>query len=255
MTLSVMAMLAGCAVTAAPADVQQLMTYGFVHHADDARFPEAFADGLLPYVDEHHDALAEGLGVDALTTGELGDVGVEAEDAEIVGFVASVELTSDLDDVASALTYEHMDEVYATTLAFTLRSSTDRACFLAHDCESYDLEATRTLDLGLFGHSTQDFAASMRWTTSPDGAPVMTLRTLAPEPAQIDIPGFELRQQYDVQAFYDDEGVTRRVDAVWVDALVVGAGVPGELALQSAVRQMQAGAEDIDAFINRGGVQ
>jgi hypothetical protein len=245
----ILALLAGCHVVDAPADFQDLTVFGFTRFDGPRSQPEAAVGGLEPLTVSLADDLADGMRVTDLTADDLEQVGLDgAIESGIVGSAATVHMVSAVDDVARAWSNPHMDEVLDGTLAFELTvEDGDHDCFLAHRCETYAYDGTRTLDMGLFGTATQAFHRDFRWVELDDEV-VLTERELVPDGSEMSANVVAVHQQFGYSVFYPDDG-TKRLDTFWIDAEVIGMDVPDAFALDFAVNGMQSTAEQVDAWV------
>lgn len=248
-----LALATGCRVVDAPAAFEDLVVFGFVHFADEPAYPEAVVAMMLPMTETLEDDLLEGCRVSALTTEDLHQADIDAViDHPVLGSAAQVWIDADLDDVAWAWSYPHMDDVLSATLDFDVTAEHgDRDCFLAHECETYAYDATRVTDLGFFGTNEQIFRREFRWTVDPFGAPVLTVRDLVPDSANLSTSFVKIEQQYAYAVLAEQDGGTQRVEAFWSEIRVLGMDVPDYFALQTVVNAMNEAAEDLDAFIAR----
>ena len=250
--LSLIASLAGCKVVDAPADLEDLEVYGFVHYGERADYLAATAAGIDPLADTYDAQLREGYRVTDLTTDDLALAGVDATiSSSIVGMAGRVDMTSDLTELADTWTYAHLDEVLSVTLGYEVRAEEgDRDCFVSGDCETYAVDGWRQNDMGLFGTSEQTFRREYRWTTTGDGEPALSFREICTEPSDISSGLLAVHQQYSFSLMFQRDTGTVRVDAFWIDAEAIGIEVPDGLALQMAVQAMQHTAEDVDAYVD-----
>lgn len=246
-----MGTLVACHVVDAPADLQDLEVYGFVHYGERAEYLAATASGIEPLAATYDAQLREGYRVTDLTADDLALAGVEAEiSSSVVGMAGRVDMTSDVTQLADTWTSPHLDEVLEVTLAYeVLAEEGERDCFVAGDCETYAVDGWRQNDMGLFGTSEQSFRREFRWTVTGDDVPALAIRELCPEPSDISSGLLAVHQQYSFSLMFPDADGTVRVDAFWIDAEAIGIEVPDGLALQMAVQAMQRTAEDVDAYV------
>ncbi len=246
--------LSGCKVVDAPASLEALVIYGFVHFDDDDAHPIAAVEGLRPKLKKNAAELVEGVRVQAMTAADLREAGLPAEKGtEIVGAAATVDYASDLDAIADAWSNRHMDRILPVAIDFEIRAERgDRACFLARDCESWSYDAWRQNDMGMFGTSEQTFTRDFRWLELDDGTVVLTARDLATEPAEISSGLVQIDQQYAWSVFLPAGRGTLRFDTFWVEARAVGVDIPDAFAVDLAVSSMAETAEAVDAWTGGG---
>lgn len=240
--------LTGCKVVDAPETLEDLLVFGFTHHDDELRFSEAAAEALIPLTLDQEQALTEGYRVSPLSRDHIRAAGLEPPDeVSILGAATTVHMRSDVQALATVLTWPDMTEVQEPMLRWTVDSETDRDCFLARTCASYQVEGTRERDIGFLGSATQRFIRSWVWVEL-EGASVLIQRELMPDPAEITTAVYQVDQQYAYSVLFPHQGGTQRLEAYWVDAQAIGMDLPDTLALDLAVQAVQSNAEELDAF-------
>lgn len=243
--------LVACRVVDAPADLEALMVFGFVHTGDDERFVEETLAGLVPLVEENEEALIEGFRVDSLTVEDLAEVGVETDrDLDVIGVASLVKLDASVRAQTPVLVGDDLDTVFAKTLEYTTVDDSDRACFLDETCDEFLQHGTRVTDAGLLGTATQDFSSVFRWVSGEEEAPALFLQQLSPDPTEMSVDIVAVHQSYSFAALFPHGKQTWRVEAYWADAEVIGVDVPDSLALDQAVSAMSERAEEMDAFLD-----
>lgn len=245
-------LLTACApAVEAPEDVESLMVFGFVHFDDDAHL-EAMVDPVFAWLDTEGEQLTdEGYAVDLLTADDLADVGVPDPDTEgVIGALGAAAYRSDVDTVADGITHPEKDAIYEGTTAWTIvEEEGDRDCFLTRACRRYAFTAEEENRIPVLGRSWKTTTAHLRWVTPPSGGPdVLAMRQLTPEPIDFGSPVLAVDQQYGFSMLRPEADGTTRVEALWVDARVVGLELPEGWAVAQAVGRMQQSADDLDAF-------
>ena len=249
-----LALWIGCAVVEAPESLEDLMVYGFVHTADeDARPIEAAAADLPGQVSRYAADLREGYSVSSLTVDDLAAVGLAVDrDIDVVGVAYLLEQSATVDEIASVLVGGDLSQVFEKTLEYAIHREDDLDCFLAHQCETYTNAGTRVTDAGLFGTATQDFESHVRWVALADGGAGLVLRQLSPDETEISSGLAAVHQSYNWALMYRDGATTRRIEAYWADAEVVGLDVPATFALDLAVSSNVERAAELDAYLGYG---
>ena len=246
-------LLSACKTVEAPAALEDLVVYGFVHFDEDATYLEAMATNLFPAVDDHLEEMTEGYQVTDLTADDLVATGVQAPDIEgIVGALGRAEYTHDLVDILCAATWLTKADVFETFLSYEVQDDGNRDCFLDGSCERYDFTVDQVVDVPILGEATQSISRSYRWVRPEDADPFVVSRGLAPDPISFSTNIMEVDQQYDFAVIYPRDGVTWRVETFWVEARIIGADVPDYFAVTSAVNEMQDQADRIDEFLDSG---
>ncbi len=243
-------LLLGCKVVDAPEDLEELMVFGFVNTEERDAFVEETLDGLVPLAELHHDDLVEGFRVDSLTEGDLLAVGVTTDrKLDVVGVASLVVMSSSVDEMMPLLAGGNLDGAFEATIAYTTTDDSDKACFLAHECDEFRNHGSRTTDAGLLGTATQEFDSVFRWVNRADETPALLLRQLSPKKTEMSVDLVIVHQSYSLAAIFEHGGETWRLEAYWADAEVVGLDVPDSLALDQAVSAMATRAEELDAFL------
>ena len=154
---------------------------------------------------------------------------------------------SDLDEVVAAILEEDKTQVFEHMLEYDILESTDKDCFLARECETYEFLVHQVADAGILGEATQEVTWEFRWIG--EGYGQMFMRTLSPDPIEFTTSILAVEQQYSVALVYDDGDGARRMEAFWIEGEIIGADVPEGFAVSQAVNQMHKSAENIDAYI------
>lgn len=249
--IAVFVLTSGCKVVDAPDSIEELVVFGFVAFEDGDAVAKATAEALFPLSDEYDEELIEGLRVVGLTQDNVTQAGAETVlEQGIVGMAAKVQLESSLDDVVDAWSHPHMDTFISVTPSYEVREEDgDRDCFLAKECEAYSYEGWREVDMGILGTGEQLFRRSFRRTLLDDGSSAVIVRELIPQGIDSDSTIFKMDAQFAYAILREHDGGTQRIEAFWVDAEVIGIELPDYFALEMAVDQMNATAEEVDAFI------
>lgn len=240
----------GCKPIEAPQNLEELVVFGFVHHQEDG-YPEATSEELLPLANQKFEDLQDGYSVHSLTSTDLEEAGMVSPDAtDIIGALGGVNYTHSVDEVLSILTRGDKEDLYDDTPVYDLNDTTDIDCFLARECETLEQEITEATEVAILGLSTRTFTQQYRWVEPEGMEPMVLIRTLCPEGVSFDVDWLVVFQQYAFIALYPHEGGARRIETFWVDAEFIGMDVPESTAVNNAVGQMAAQAEDVDALID-----
>lgn len=237
-----------CTAEPAPERIEDLVVYGFVNFDDPTRV-DALVEPLSAWVDANGEGLEDGYGVASLTEADLRAAGVH--DAEVDGILGALGVATyavDVDDVAAAITSPERADIYAATTVFdVLDEEGDRACFLARTCPRYAFRAHEVTSVPLLGDSERELYTELAWVDAHPG--VLAVRQLVPEPTVFAVPLLAVDQQYGFFVLEPGpQGGTRRAEAFWVDAKVIGLEVPEGYAVDQAVGRMQSSAAEIDAW-------
>lgn len=237
-----------CVAEPAPERIEELVVEGFVHFDDTVRLA-SLVPPLSRWVDHNGEGLTAGFGVDALGAADLRAAGVADVDVDgILGALGVARYAVDPARVAEAITSPDREAIYAATTVFDVLDETgDRACFLAKACPTYAFSAHEVTSVPLLGASERVLHTALRWV--PDTEGVLAVRQLVPEPTTFEVTLMAVDQQYGFIVLEPmSDGGTRRSEAFWVDAQVLGLEVPEGYAVQQAVSRMQSSAGEIDTY-------
>lgn len=244
----------GCQATRAPEAWEDLVVYGFVEYEGRETALRDLFDGAVTTADANPEAFAEGYAVTALGTDSLEEAGVvglpafEGAPPAILGASAATAMRADFDAVIEVVTSDRLEEVYGLTVQYDAENTTDRDCFLAGDCDTFQFDGYR-VNTSFFGETRQSFVRQFRRVEADDGTPVVVQRTLSPTGMEIDSALFRVHQHYDLSLLWPGDSGTRRIETFWVQAEIIGADVPETVALSQAVRAMHQSAEELDAYL------
>ena len=246
-----LALLTACRPPEAPDTIEEMMVYGFTHHADDEAHIIALADKLIPFMEAHEAELAEGYEVSSLTTEDLAAAEVSADAVDgVVGAAVGMFYTVDLDAVAFGLSYPDQDEIFESYVEFERTQESPRACFLDRTCPTHDSMSEVHASLGLGIEMWNEFSQDLRWVESEEHGRLLVVRVLGPTPVQFNIDFLQVHQQYSFSFVYQhDDGAASRVQAIWVDGEVVNGDMPESTALNLGISTMVNSAEDLDAWL------
>lgn len=240
----------------APDDLEALVVFAFVHF-EDPELIAAILPDLFAQVEAHGDDLDVGVAVDRLTADDLTAIGVpDAEIDGIYGALGAARYDSGLDDVARALTLPDRAQVYEATTAYTVEQTVgDRDAFLSRDQRVLHQTVRDESQAAFIGRTARTLTHRFRWLMPPDGADeVLAIRQAVPDPLEVGNRLVRIDQQYNLVFLRPDEdGGTRRAEAIWVDATLLGLELPEGWAVRTAVDRMQSAATELDAWVTDGG--
>jgi len=247
--------LSGCKKAVdAPPNLEDLMVFGFDHSDEDDSYREATVQGLIPAVKKHLAEMADGYQVSSLKASDLQDAGVAdpPDVTAIIGAMGEVDYTHGLDDVVAVTSNEHKDKLFANFLEYEIKDTTDRDCFLSHDCDSLDQTVHEKTHVDFVGDADRTYTNHYWWVDDPDLPPAVIIQQL--NPTEVDFTGSALNlkvfQQYEYVVIWQDGDTAKRADAFWVDFKVLGISVPDNFAVKNAVGQMGTQAENIDTYLD-----
>jgi hypothetical protein len=237
----------GCTVVDAPETLEELVVFGFVHFDESEAFLRATADNLIPLAEENLEELQDGYYVDLLTAEDLEATGVDAPEIEgIVGALGSADFRYPVLDVIRLQTradkadlYDNIDEYIIDDL------DGDLECFLDGHCRKIAMTLTEVTVLPLVGAASSTHRRELRWVRLTDGREVICSRGLNARGIEFSTPIIEVRQQYSFYCSYPAPINARRLEALWVDAYLLGADIPIAWAVDLVVSEMQANADRV----------
>lgn len=239
-----------CTAVDAPEDVAEAMVFGFVNFERPGHV-EAIVDPVDAWAASPDAAPGAGFSVDDLTGDDLEAVGLmPREGLTILGALGSAQYRADTVQIADGISSPKKAEIYEGTLRFDiLDHDGDRACFLAGDCDAYTFVAEEEAAIPVLGTSVRTVTTELTWHEDEDGVRFLAMRQLVPEPTVFSSPVMDVLQQYGLTMFRPKpEGGTARIEALWVDAFVLGSSVPEGLAVSLSAGRMQKSADDLDLF-------
>lgn len=252
LALPLLVALGGCKVVDAPADLEDLMVYGFDNYDRDPDFLAAMGQNLFPQVDDQFDVIANGYRISSLTADDVAAAGVEdATVTTILGAMGSVDYRHPIADIVPPMIAPNRAELFDQIQSYDVTSEDgDRDAFIAGDTDRYDFSATQTVSVTLLGDSTQSFDANYRRITPDEGDPFVVIRTLSPGGVAFNSNIMVVHQQYGLAVLYPHGDTARRVEAFWVDAEVIGMDVPDYYAVEQAAKTMADQAQRVDDYVD-----
>jgi hypothetical protein len=248
--LVALALSAGCKVTDAPESLEDLMVFGFETFGDE-RAMQATLDELVPLADTNADDLSDGYRVSVLGADQLAAAGIEGVNVEgITGAMGEVPYTHGVADVVGIATSHDKAELFENITAYAAEDLSDRDCFLAMECESFSQVVDETAQVALLGESVRHYTHTLFWVQHDEFGDVVVIRSLSPDPIEFSTNIVQVNQQYSLAFIVPDGDAARRIEAFWVDAVVIGVDVPDSFAVDSAVNQMANQAERIDEILD-----
>ncbi len=245
--------LLACGPVESPDAVTDMPAFGFAHlHDDDLGSLVSLAEKLEPWLADHFGQASEGYTIADLGAAHLAPWGLDKpEDTAVVGAMVAIDYTSALAEVGLGFVWPDQASIFSGILSQDRVEVTDRACFLAGDCEAHETADLIELDLGVLD-MVITYPAEMHWRHVVDG----TVEGIAwgwASPADItaNVDFLAVHQQYGFGwLFPGTGGDTRAVQAIWMDADVVGLDGGEDMALQTAIDGMIRSAEELDLWVD-----
>lgn len=245
-------LLVGCKKAAeAPENIEEMMNFGFVHFDAEDNALEALSYNLFPFVQDNLADAETGWQINSLSLNDLEAAGVDVDAVEnVVGASASVSYRSSVDEVLRAISWPNKSEVLDNVKEYEIIASDDLDCFLAKDCERYQMTVDQVAKAGILGEATQKLTFQFRWVIrEEDEQRFFATRVLCPDGVEFGSNLAKVVQQYSFAMIYPEGDRARRMEAFWVDGKIIGMDVPEDFAVNQAISQMQKAADEIDAFI------
>ena len=242
---------AGCKVEDAPERLEQLMVFGFQHFEDHRAQQVEIRETLEPEVELDWDELNQGFRIDTLSAEDLEDAGIEGADvSHIIGAVGGGQYRYPLQEVLEAITEPAREQHYDHVVGWELLEQSGYACFLEDRCQRYRWRARETVKAGILGEVTHTFDGVLRRFEDDQGEPFAVGRILSPERAEMTTNVVKLHQQFSYFVLYPHEGVTRRVEAFWIEAEVIGIDIPDAFAVDQFAAGVARQIERVDAYLD-----
>lgn len=247
-----LALGSGCTVVDAPQTLEELVVFGFVHFDESEAFLRATADNLIPLAEEHLEELQDGYYVDLLTTEDLEATGVESPEIEgIIGALGSADFRYPVLDVIQLQTRADKADLYDNIDEYIIDEiDGDLDCFLDGHCRKIAMTLTEVTVLPVIGAASSTHLRELRWVRITDGREVLCSRGLNPAGIEFTTPIIEVRQQYSFYCSYPAPINARRLEALWVDAYLLGADIPIAWAVDQVVGEMQANADRVSDLLD-----
>jgi hypothetical protein len=241
-----------CTVVDAPETLEELVVFGFVHFDESEAFLRATADNLIPLAEEHLEELQEGYYVDLLTAEDLEATGVEAPEIEgIIGALGSADFRYPVLDVIGLQTRADKADLYDNIDEYIIDDiDGDIACFLDGHCRKIAMTLTEVTVLPVVGAASSTHLREFRWVRLTDGSDILCSRGLNPVGIEFTTPIIEVRQQYSFYCSYPAPTNARRLEALWVDAYLLGADLPIAWAVDLVVGEMQGNADRVSDLLD-----
>ncbi len=245
-------LLAACGPEESPDEVGGMPSFGFEHlHDDDTGSLESLGEKLEPWVADHFEEASEGYSIQALGVQELTAWGLDvAEETEVIGAMVVIAYEADLDDVALGFVWPDQASIFSGILSQDRTEIGDRDCFVAGDCESHETSDRIELDLGILD-MVITYDAQMHWRhVEHDSGRAVVSGWASPGDITANVDYLDVHQQYGFGWLYPSgSGGTHAVQAIWMEAEVVGMSGGEEMALQTAIDGMIRSAEELDVWV------
>jgi hypothetical protein len=242
----------GCTVVDAPETLEELVVFGFVHFDESEAFLRATADNLIPLAEEHLEELREGYYVDLLEEADLVAAGVDAPEIEgIIGALGSADYRHPILDVIRLQTRADKADLYDNIDEYIIENiDGDLNCFLDGHCRRIAMTLTEITVLPIIGKASTTHRRELRWVRLTDGREILCSRGLNPAGVEFNTTLIEVRQQYAFYCSYPAPVNARRLEAMWVDAYLLGADIPISWAVDQVVSEMQSNADRVSDLLD-----
>ena len=137
---------------------------------------------------------------------------VENVERKCIGIVQS-----SVDDVLRAISWPNKSEVLDNVKQYIIESD-DLDCFLAKECDRYEMQVDQVAKAGILGEATQNLTFQFRWVTREDDQiEFFATRVLCPDGVEFGSNLAKVVQQYSFAMIYPEDDHARRMEAFWVD--------------------------------------
>jgi len=247
----ILILLAACGPEESPDAVGDMPAFGFQHlHDEHTGSLESLGDKLEPWVADHFDDALDGYTIEPLGTEALTAWGFDVpDDTAVVGAMVAIDYVASLDRVALGFLWPDQASIFSGILSQDRTEVTDRDCFLVGDCDTHETADTIELDLGVLD-MVITYDAEMHWRhVDHDGGRAVVSGWASPGDISANVDFLTVHQQHGFGWLYPRAGGTRAVQAIWMDAEVVGLSGGEDMALQTAIDGMIRSAEELDLWI------
>ena len=250
--LALLGLNSACTVVDAPETLEELVVFGIVNFDEPEAFLRATADNLIPLAEEHLEELRTGYYVDLLENGDLEQAGVDAPDVEgIIGALGSSDFRYPVLDVIRLQTRLDKADLYDNLHEYVVEDiDGDIDCFIDGHCRQLEMTITEVTELPVIGIATTTHRRGLRWVRLTDGREIICSRGLNPDGVGLTTNIIEVQQQYSFYCSYPAPENARRLEAIWVDAYLLGADIPIAWAVDQVVGEMQSNADRVGEILD-----
>lgn len=244
-------LLAACGPEESPDAVADMPAFGFEHlHDQDAGSLESLGEKLESWVADHFDDASAGYTIEALGTEALTAWGFDVpSDTAVMGAMVAIDYAAPLDSVALGFVWPDQASIFSGILSQDRTDLGDRDCFLARECETHETADSIELDLGVLD-MVITYDAEMHWRhVDHDGGRAVVSGWASPRDITSSVDFLTVQQQHGFGWLFPRDVGTRAVQAIWMEAEVVGLSGGEEMALQTAIDGMIRSAEELDLWV------
>ena len=241
----------------APEDLDQLLSYLYLHAMDDDdEALKAGIDNLLTFAQNSEDSLREGFEVAHLSEEAIVSTG---ENASYLDEQYGVSLLYDVpfssDDLAFCYSSMPLEDVYPEDYkSYEREVLTDLDCFLNKECSTVRFQTNIVTALIMSAEIYTENISEMRWFEHESGSGFIQ-RTWMKGEGEATVDWANLRSQYYLGVTYDTAEGSTTVAGSWAVLQLGDIPVPEDTAINIALKALKRGGEDVTAYLTEHGVQ
>ena len=233
----------------APAELEDLCSYLFQHHQNEAAAVSG-TESLLSWVEGNAD-WEEGYRIDNLTTEHIEDSSAPQIDLkEQLGVAVLNVMDHNVSDLAWAFGGVLPSEAAPETFYSAEQSFNEgEDCFWDRECLFLSKDSALGIQFPLNVHLDGVIHSELQWVELDSGWAMLQRDWLVENP-QMSVPWITIHGQYSLSALIPFEGKTLRLDSLWAVITLGDSPVPEDLGVQLLVGKSQKTLEEIDSYLS-----
>lgn len=250
-------LLACSAPIEAPEDLNELLSYVFLHTMDeeDAEL-RAGLDNMALFAQENEEDLKEGFAVSQLSQEALDSTLVDfVEDPDLYGVAVQYDVPFSSRDIAYCNTAVNGAEVYtANYLSYEREHLSDLDCFLAQTCPTFRFRSTIESSLPFGVEMLSRYINELRWIEYGEGM-AFVQRSWMDGPAESSADWANMTANFYIGVvFPTSNGETQTLAASWAGVLFGDIYVPEDIAKGQAIDGLKKNGEDLANWLSENEV-
>ena len=228
-------LLISCAPIAAPEGFDDLNSFLFENFHERSKVVEAGVENLYAWLPENEQALEDGYRVENLSAAAIESV-EQAPPDQLIGIATSLDIPYSVDEIAYAQFAIDPEDLSPDTDGYNDRSFiTDPDCFLDHSCELIQYQSKVKTLLPLNIEVVTSIFSEARWVDTEWGSAYIQRRYIT-EDTEISVDWVSVDSEYGfIITLPQENGTTKRIEAMWVNMTMNDMPVPENLATQLAL--------------------
>ena len=233
--------------------MDDLASYLFEHTWDeDDRFLAPGIQNLDAWLVDHFVETSEGYEVTNISAEAVASVTEESRDLEgLIGAAVGYDVAIASHEVVDLLLFYDPVEVFPSEYSYYEREFlSDAECFRERSCPKVELNVSLVANypLGITGES--ETRLQYHWIDTVNG-PAAVQRSWTRWQPTISVDWLKVTQQYYLAVTLPQEdGRTRRVESMWMEAELLNANIPEGMALNMTIDTMAKTGEQLEAYVS-----